>query len=202
MTLWRSASGWSAAFFALAVAQAAVFPAPLRFSIPGGVYTNDLSLQLSASPPAMIHFTLDGSEPTATSTVYSAGLNITNSTLVRARAFEAGAPAGPPVSQTYVLLSPELMDFSSNLPLVIINTFGQGLAHETRVPVSVRFIDGSEARRSTLTGSADFDGRAMINIRGTSSLQFPKHSFTFRTRDEAGDSFRASIPGFSRAFDW
>src|SRR6266436_4092031 len=202
MIRWRSVSGWCAAFLALAVAQAAASAAPLRFSIPGGVYTNDLSLQLSASPPAMIHFTLDGSEPTATSTVYSAGLNITNSTLVRARAFEAGAPAGPPVSQTYVLLSPELMDFSSNLPLVIINTFGEGLAHETRVPVSVRFIDGSEARRSTLTGSADFDGRAMINIRGTSSLQFPKHSFTFRTRDEAGSSLRASILGFPADSDW
>jgi hypothetical protein len=202
MTLRRSVSDWSAAFLALAVAQASVSATPLRFSIPGGVYTNDLSLQLSASPPAIIYFTLDGSEPTATSTVYSAGLNITNSTLVRARAFEAGAPAGPPVSQTYVLLSPELLDFSSNLPLVIINTFGEGLAHETRVPISVRFIDGSEVRRSTLTGSADFDGRAMINIRGTSSLQFPKHSFTFRTRDEAGNGLRAAILGFPADSDW
>ena len=175
MTRWRSVSDWSAALVALAAAQAGISAAPLRFSIPGGVYTNDLSLQLSASPPAVIYFTLDGSEPTATSTVYSAALTITNSTLLRARAFEAGAPASPSVSQTYVLLGPELVDFSSNLPLVIINTFGEGLAHETRVPVSVRFIDGSEARRSTLTGSADFEGRAMINIRGTSSLQFPKH---------------------------
>src|SRR6266852_7125578 len=136
MIRWRSVSGWSAAFLALAVAQAAASAAPLRFSIPGGVYTNDLSLRLSASPPAAIYFTLDGSEPTATSTVYSAELNITNSTLVRARAFEAGAPTGPPVSQTYVLLSPELLDFSSNLPLAIINTFGEGLPHETRIPVS------------------------------------------------------------------
>ncbi len=202
MTRWRSISGLSVALLALAVAQPAVSAAQLRFSIPGGVYTNDLSLQLSASPATAIYFTLDGSEPTATSTVYSAGLNITNSTLVRARVFEAGAPAGPPVSETYVLLSPELLDFSSDLPLVIINTFGEGLSHETRIPVSVRFIDGSEARRSKLTGSADFDGRAMINIRGTSSLQFPKHSFTFRTRDEAGNSLRASILGFPADSDW
>src|SRR5260370_4663098 len=132
MCVLRTACGWCAALLTLAVAPAAISAAPLRFSIPGGVYTNDLSLELSASPPAMIHFTLDGSEPAATSTVYSAGLNITNSTLVRARAFETGAPAGPPVSQTYVLLSPELLDFSSNLPLFIINTFGQGFAPDTR----------------------------------------------------------------------
>ena len=35
-----------------------------EFSIPGGVYSNDVSLPISStSPTATIHFTLDGSEP-------------------------------------------------------------------------------------------------------------------------------------------
>ena len=176
-----------------------------RFSLPGGTYTNDVTLQLSAEPPsAAIHFTLDGSEPTAASGVYSAALVITNSTLVRARTFEADAPSGPgpTVSQTYILLGSDLLDFSSNLPLIVINLFGQGLSHDTKVPVSVRFIDCAIGGRSRLTGTPDFEGRASLKIRGTSSLQFPKHSFSLKTRDEAGNSLKASILGFPTDSDW
>src|SRR4051794_29496477 len=106
-----------------------------QFSLPGGVYTNDITLQLSASSTsAVIRVTLDGSEPTATSGLYSAALMLTNSTLVRARAFEGETPSGPGLSQTYILLDTDLFDFSSNLPMIIVNTFGQSLSHDAKAP--------------------------------------------------------------------
>jgi hypothetical protein len=175
---------------------------PPGFSIPGGIYTNEITLQLNANPPgAAIHITLDGSEPTATSTVYTAALAIRKSTVVRARSFEGGAPSGEIVSQTYTLADPDVAEFSSNLPLVIINTFGQRLSHEGRVPVSMRFINRDKGR-TRLIGSSGVDSRAMINIRGTSSLQFPKHSFTFRTKDEAGNTLKAPLLGFPSDSEW
>src|SRR6266446_2139915 len=131
-----------------------------RFSIAGGVYTNDLKLELSATPAsAVIRLTLDGSEPGAAPEIYSAALALTNSTLVRARVFEGDSPAGPAVSQTYILLDSDLWDFSSNLPLVIINTFGQSISRE-KAPVSVRFIGRDQNGRSTPAGRADFETRA------------------------------------------
>src|SRR2546422_2226163 len=42
------------------------------FSVPGGLFTNEVTLALSGpSPAAVIRYTLDGSEPTEASTNYS-----------------------------------------------------------------------------------------------------------------------------------
>src|SRR5260221_10101571 len=183
----------------LTVLSADAFP---RFSIPGEVYTNDITLELSASAPSeVIHFTLDGSEPTVRSKVYSDPLLITNSMLVRARTFAGDAPTGPAISQAYILLGSDLLDFSSDLPLVVINLFGQGISH-AKVPVSVRFIDTGAGGRSTLTGKAHFESRAVINVRGHSSLQFPKHSFSLKARDDAGNSLKAPILGLPKDAEW
>src|SRR5258707_14038461 len=193
---------WQLGLLFLSWSMAAA-PGPLHFSIPGGVYTDEISLKLSAvSPSAAIHFTIDGSEPTATSAVYSAALRITNPTIVRARAFEVEKPSGPGVTETYVFLEAYALDFASDLPLVIINTFGQRLSHEGRVPVSIRFIDVPKGKRAALTTPADFDGRAIMNIRGTSSLQFPKHSFTFRTKEDTGSGRKFPILGFPPDSEW
>ena len=174
-----------------------------QFSVPGGVYTNDVTVRLSASPTsAVVRITLDGTEPTAASAACSDALTLTNSTLVRARVFDQGAPAGPAVSQTYLLLDADVLSFSSNLPLLVINTFGQSLSHQAPAPVSVRLIDPGPGGRSRLTSQAAFEGRATLKIRGTSSLQFPKHSFSFKTKDESGASLKASLLGLPADSDW
>ena len=198
----RSCSlGW--VLFALLFPLFQASAAPPQFSVPGGIYTNEITLQLSANPPGVaIHVTLDGSEPTATSTVYTAAITIRKSMLVRARSFERGAPAGEIVSQTYRMADADLSELSSNLPLVVINTFGQNLSHDGRVPVSMRFIDRDKGARTRLIGTVGFDSRAIINIRGTSSLQFPKHSFTFRTKDEQGNTLKAPLLGFPSDSEW
>lgn len=174
-----------------------------QFSVPGGVYTNDIVLGLRASPAsAVIRITLDGTEPTASSPAYSKELTITNSTLVRARTFEKDVPSGPAVSQTYLLLDADVLSFSSNLPLMIINTFGEGLSPQAPAPVSVRVIERGVGGRSFVTGPAAFESRATLKIRGTSSLQFPKHSFSLKIKDEAGASLKASILGLPKDSNW
>ena len=186
--------------FAAVFAATAAVP---RFSLAGGVYTNDITVGLTASPQgAVIRLTTDGSDPTATSQRYAAPLALTNSALIRARAFEGDAPSGAIVSETYILLDPAILDFKSELPLVVINTFGQRLSPKVKTPVSVRFIDRGSDGRAVLTGPADFEGRATLKIRGHSSLQFPKHSYSLKTRDESGQSLKAPILGFASDSDW
>src|SRR5258708_14949438 len=80
----------------------------------GGVYTTNVLVKLSSADDAPIRFTLDGSDPQADSPRYSAPLLVTNTMLVRARAFPKSAPPGTAVAAPYTLLDEELARFTSN----------------------------------------------------------------------------------------
>lgn len=73
---------------------------PVTASLPGGCYATDQSVTLT-SASGQIRYTLDGSNPRSTSPLYSAPLDITATTVVRARCFEAGRPPGPILTRTY-----------------------------------------------------------------------------------------------------
>src|SRR5438094_2742999 len=134
-----------------------------QFTPEGGIFTEAVSLHLAASSPsAVVRYTLDGTEPSAKSETYSRTLNLTSTALVRARVFQGNQPAGPTVSQTYTFLDRDLETFRSNLPLVIINTFGREIEHDNKCAASVRFIDPRNGRSSFLD-PADFDGRADVH---------------------------------------
>ena len=173
-------------------------PSP-EFSPGGGVYTNNLQLVLQGA--GTLRYTLDGSEPTETSPAYSSPLSITNSVFVRARAFPAGNPPGPVVSATYTLLDADVRDFNSNLPLVLLNSFGTEIVHEKKVPTTARFIDTFKGR-AAVTDAADFEGRCLANIRGRASLRYPKNSFTLKLTDDDGDARNVSVLGFAPESDW
>src|SRR5213594_3995920 len=97
--------------------------APPVFSPRGGAYATNVVLRLSSeASAATIRYTLDGSDPNETSPVYTSPIQLTNSALVRARVFGKASPASRIAAESYTLLDSELADFSSNLPLVIINS--------------------------------------------------------------------------------
>lgn len=177
-------------------------PAP-QFSVQGGIFTNnDLTVSLMGSPPtAVIRYTLDGSTPVRSSRKYSGPITITESTLLKAKVFGESSSNSPIAEQTYVLVSADLVEFSSNLPLVILNSFRQSIPHDKKVMVSARVID-AKAGRSTVLGPTDYDGRADLNIRGHTSLRYPKHSYHLKTRDEQRNAQKASILGFPKDSDW
>lgn len=114
----------------LTAAASELLDAP-RFSHPSGAYSNAFSLVLSTPNAGVsIRYTLDGSEPTEKSLLYTGPLTITNReatpnvlsliptvpggiappsalvnklTLVRARAFKAGGFPAPSVSRSYLV---------------------------------------------------------------------------------------------------
>ena len=174
-----------------------------KFSEAGGIFAHDVSLELqTASASAVIRYTLDGSEPGLSSEPYSAPISIRGSTLVKAKTFELGLLPSPTVTETYTMVDQSLLNFNSDLPLVIINTFGQYVYYRGRnIPASFRFINAGKGR-SNLAGSADFDGRGDIHVRGHSSLHLPKHSYTFHLRDESARKAKVSIFGLPKDSDW
>ena len=75
---------------------------PPRILPPGGDFTAAVRVTLSSSEPgAVIHYTLDGSQPAASDPVYTAPFEIVESTVVRARAFKPGFLRSIPAQQIY-----------------------------------------------------------------------------------------------------
>lgn len=72
------------------------------FSIPGGTYDNDVTLSISSESRADVFYTLDGSEPTTSSSKYSSPLAISKKTIVKAIAAK-GSQLSPVVEETFIM---------------------------------------------------------------------------------------------------
>lgn len=72
----------------------------VTISLPGGLYSSDQTVSLS-SLGGVIHYTLNGANPTLNSPIYSTPIPIAATTVVRARCFEAGKAPGPIATRTY-----------------------------------------------------------------------------------------------------
>jgi hypothetical protein len=168
----------------------------------GGAFTAPVTLQLTSSlPQCTLRYTLDGSEPDESSAVYQSPLLLTNSTLVRAKAFAPGHPTSAGAAEHYTLLDEDLLEFSSNLPLVILNSFGTNFARERKIEAGVQLIDSGNAR-AKLTATPALSAPCLANVRGRASLRYPKNSFTLKITDPAGDPRKVSLLGLPAESDW
>ena len=171
---------------------------------PGGVYTNNtLAVTLSPSPsPANIRYTLDGSPPGAGSAIYSVPLQLHGNAMIRAQA-QVGGVWGQIAEGHYTLLDTPLTNFTSNLPLVILDTFGHGIPDGSKVGAYAVFIDtNTPSGRTSLTSPADYAGHIGIGLHGSSSLGFPKQPYAIELRDEAGDANNYPLLGLPAGNDW
>src|SRR5262245_497263 len=105
-------------------AEAAPVPAPV-ISPRGGVFTNATVVLTITGATSEVRFTLDGTTPATNSPLYSGALTLSNSACLQARAFPTNAPPGEVAAETFTLLETNFADFTSTLPLIIIQTFGQ-----------------------------------------------------------------------------
>ncbi|GAI30264.1 unnamed protein product, partial [marine sediment metagenome] len=161
---------------------------------------------------AVIYYTLDGSEPYDTSgrgrhpggIVYTNPVPITKTTLLRVKAIKPGFKPSNIETQSYIFLEPDVRDFSSNLPIAIIDTFGKyvGQTTERQTLTFAGFIDTVTRGRIRITNPPDFIGRAGLNIRGKSSTGFAKKQYHLETLDEYDGDKDVSILGFPAESDW
>ena len=173
------------------------------YSRAGGIITEPFELTLTVDDTdAEIHFTLDGSLPTEESELYTAPLEIDTTTHVRARAFRPGVDPSLVVSHSYILLADDLQDFSSNLPLVVVDSLSVPISNTTRRLTYSVFLDTADDGRTRLTDAPDFAGRAGMKIRGFSSQAAPKKQFSLETWDEFDDDKNVSIFGMPSESNW
>jgi hypothetical protein len=180
---------------------------PPEFSHPARTYTAPFRLSLDVPEGATVRYTTNGDSPSTASQAYNpdSGISITGTVVVRARAFREGFEPSETVTRVFAQLGWEVADFSSNLPLVIVNQFGdvmhpQGL---TRSTVHLSVIDrGNDGRSRLQSDNLHLQSRSEANYRGSSSLSFPKKQFAVRLMDDEGENRNASILGLPAENNW
>ena len=93
--------------------------------------------------------------------------------------------------------------FTSNLPIVIIDTSGQWIRDEPKIPASMKIIYDKSGGRNTLNSRhIDFEGKIGIELRGKTSLRFPKNQYGVETQDDAGNDKDVSLLQLPAESDW
>lgn len=175
----------------------------VQFSLADSTFIDPLSLTLTPETPgATIRYTTDGSDPTEThGTIYSGPIDITSSTQVRARALEPGLAPGPLDRRLFSKLNPDVLTFESNLPLIVVDTFGRTTTENWYTLALTRIVDlsGGSAR---VEDAPNFVGATGLKLRGSSSLQFPKKQYALETWDVTNDDIDVPLLGFPAESDW
>lgn len=174
---------------------------PVTFSLSSQAFRESVILEMeSSAPDAHIVYTIDGKEPTIfNSKRYTAPIEITESTQIRARAQRSSADAGPLVGRQFTKVSPELATFTSPLPIVILDNFdsgnvpqrnsstgpngndGSGVTQVARQPVLMTIYDRAESGQSSPADTAAIVSSAGLRVRGSSSGSLAKKAFSLET---------------------
>ena len=191
----------------------AMLNAPV-FSHESGLYVDSFQLTLTnSSLNTDIRYTTDGSIPIETSTLYTVPIDVTTPTRIRAKTFKSERRPSLTVSENFIFLDSTVENFDSNLPLIVVDTFGVGVGTALYTPVGSVFVDQGEGDRVDLTDPIDFAGRGGLRIRGSSSTMFPKKQYAFEVWSEHtedtlaipaadGDDFAVSLLGMPEESDW
>jgi len=181
-------------------------PNTVTIAPPGKVFADVVVITLESAdlpPGANIRYTLDGSPVTGASAIYSVPLSVTSRTHLRARAFHG--PPGPETSAVYLRGAADLAGFTSNLPVIVLDT--DAAVPGTNSPTLVGghalvFDTDPVSGRSAIGGSVDYAGRSGLRVRGRSSAGFPKKQYKFETWDADGAERNASLLGMGGESDW
>lgn len=182
-----------------------------EFSLESQLFSGRLSLELSATAPnATIRYTTNGSEPNSRSRLYGGPITIGTTTRIIARIFQPGLQPGPVRERTFVKMATNLQNFTSDLPIIVVDSFGRNLDGESsansqnpRRPVHGIFFDiNPETGRASPQDAPDFEGAAGMRVRGQTSSGFPKKQYSFETWDSEGNDKDVSIFGMPSESDW
>lgn len=91
---------------------------------------------------------------------------------------------------------------SSNLPIVVIETGGQAIPDEPKIPAMMGIIRGGGERNSLADPFTDYYGPIGIELRGNSSLVYDQKQYGLETRDEQGEERNVALMGFPEEHDW
>ncbi len=156
-------------------------------SVIGGFYNSAFTVELmTITAGAEIRYTLDGSDPTDVSTLYSTALSINQTTTLRAKAFAIDLLSSTTATYSYIFgpghtfpviaLSFNDDDFFDPATGIYPN-YEQDLER----PVHVEFFETD--------GSQVLSQEATVEIHGTGSAQLPQKSLKLKAKASGGSGF-------------
>ena len=169
----------------------------VTISLAAGLYSTPQSVTLT-SPTGQVRYTLDGSTPHSSSTLYSGPINITTTKVLRAQCYETGKAPGPITTRTYLI-----GETQGSLPYVSVvadpeTLFGNTIGiytnqHETTTgnyglkdvykgkdaPGHVEFFPAG--------GAAGFRANCGIRIGGENNWVHPQKALNISVQGKYGD---------------
>jgi hypothetical protein len=177
------------------------------FSVTSSSFNTSIQLELSVTAPNQtIRYTLDESTPNESSPVYVAPISISDSTQVRAATFGLDLVTSEIKVESYNKLNADLANFSSDLPVIVIDSFDTGIGAGDFNTSSFTLFEPDEVDgRTELTDAPTADSRAGIKVRGSSSAGGGNQKKNFALelwKDDRDDDRNMELLGLSRESDW
>jgi len=150
-------------------------------SLPAGFYQGSITVTLyNSEPNSVIRYTLDGTAPTGSSTLYSNPITISSTTVLKA----ITVSSDPGILISFIMYNTYFINVSHTLKVVSIagtqlNTLANGNSGLNPIG-SLEYFDTSKVRTSKAYGS--------FNSHGQDSWANDQRSLDFVARDEMGYS--------------
>ena len=163
-------------------------------------------VELTAELPThTIRYTTNERVPTVDSTLYMGPISISATTNLRAIAVSPDGEISTVVSRSYIELASSVVDVDSNLPIVIVDTFGDsvpGTGSNFGDGAFIAIIEPGEDGRARLDGSFDLTTRGGLHVRGSSSSGFAKKQYRVEFWDEQNEDQKQEVLGMPKEADW
>ncbi len=163
---------------------------------------SSLALTLPPETKGTIHYTLDGSEPSQASSKYEHPIPLSSSAQVAARTFSEQALPSHVSKSTFTYLATDSKRFSSNLPIVLIDTHGDRIGTSAYTSAALHVIAPETGGRARLLSPTEYSGDCGIKLRGSSTLNRPKKSFRIELRTTNGEEKSSPLLGMPSDGDW
>lgn len=165
--------------------------APVEFSRTGGMIAEDsVAVELSTEPGCTIRYTVDGSEPDETADAYTQPIVLSQTAVVRAKAFAADALPSQTAANTY------LFGETTDLRVVCVSGSEAALTGDAGV-----LKTGEKTKLDVSVEVYDYDGAPLVSqacemmvIGSDTRLKFAQKAMRFVARSKYGDSrFRSGL---------
>lgn len=174
-----------------------------QLSPPGGVYADRVLVEIKApTPDSEVRYTLDGSTPERTSTLYTSPIEIESNLQLLARSFTPERLPSGPVGGRYVFMTGNIAHFTSDLPIFVVSTFGETI--DEWVPAHFHVVDREQNGRALLSSGAqvEFSGIGQIKSRGSSTGGRQKQSYSLELWEAEDDAVDVELLGLPAESDW
>lgn len=155
----------------------------------GGIFKQAVTVEIKNLFSGQVRYTLDGSEPSENSTLYSSPLSIDKHTVIRARIFDGTLKPGKIITNTYFIDTDNTL---GKLPVVSIASnpenfwdatkgiYVQTFKPDWEIPINIELFENDGSDR------AGFNLQAGTKINGLYSWQIPQKMLGIYFRKEYG----------------